>query len=263
MSEPCPPAFMRTPPPTEPGTPTAHSNPVRPAATVRRASTGSATAAPALTTIDASAPRCRSTRCRSTGDQDRDAGEPLVGDQQVRAAADHQHRQVVACDAAATRLQIVDGCAGVTNSAAAPPTRYVVIGPSGTFARPAASKRIAEIDALGSARVDVHWSSRSDPIVAAQRPSRSRAAPRRATRRCRHSPSRCRRRRRAALRRRSRSDRRAVASTPTASCGCASSTALTTSLPVTPGMGVGAARRRCRSARRHRRRRTRRGTRAT
>ena len=31
MSEPCPPAFMRTPPPTDPGTPTAHSRPVRPA----------------------------------------------------------------------------------------------------------------------------------------------------------------------------------------------------------------------------------------
>ena len=30
MSEPCPPAFMRTAPPTEPGTPTAHSNPRQP-----------------------------------------------------------------------------------------------------------------------------------------------------------------------------------------------------------------------------------------
>jgi hypothetical protein len=50
MSEPCPPAFIRTPPPTDPGTPTAHSKPARPAATVRRASTGSATAPPAVTT---------------------------------------------------------------------------------------------------------------------------------------------------------------------------------------------------------------------
>ena len=37
MSEPCPPAFMRTAPPIEPGTPTAHSKPVSPAAAVRRA----------------------------------------------------------------------------------------------------------------------------------------------------------------------------------------------------------------------------------
>ena len=40
MSEPWPPAFMRTAPPIEPGTPTAHSKPVSPAAAVRRATTG-------------------------------------------------------------------------------------------------------------------------------------------------------------------------------------------------------------------------------
>ncbi len=47
VSEPWPPAFMRMAPPTEPGTPTAHSRPRRPAAAVRRASTGRLTAAPA------------------------------------------------------------------------------------------------------------------------------------------------------------------------------------------------------------------------
>ena len=41
MSEPWPPAFIRTAPPIEPGTPTAHSKPVRPARRRRRASTGS------------------------------------------------------------------------------------------------------------------------------------------------------------------------------------------------------------------------------
>ena len=50
MSDPCPPAFIRTAPPTEPGTPTAHSNPVTDAAAVRRASTGRATPPPAVTT---------------------------------------------------------------------------------------------------------------------------------------------------------------------------------------------------------------------
>ena len=49
MSEPWPPAFMRTAPPTDPGTPTAHSNPVSPSATVRRASLGSGAPPPALT----------------------------------------------------------------------------------------------------------------------------------------------------------------------------------------------------------------------
>ena len=49
MSEPWPPAFMRTAPPTDPGTPTAHSRPMRPAATDRRARTGRLTAPPART----------------------------------------------------------------------------------------------------------------------------------------------------------------------------------------------------------------------
>ena len=51
MSLPWPPAFIRTAPPMLPGTPTAHSNPVSPNAAVRRASTGSATAAPATTRV--------------------------------------------------------------------------------------------------------------------------------------------------------------------------------------------------------------------
>ena len=50
-SPPWPPAFMRTAPPTEPGTPTAHSRPVSPAAALRRASTGRLTAEPARTSV--------------------------------------------------------------------------------------------------------------------------------------------------------------------------------------------------------------------
>ena len=48
-SEPWPPAFMRTAPPIEPGTPTAHSRPRSPAAAVVRARTGRLTAPPART----------------------------------------------------------------------------------------------------------------------------------------------------------------------------------------------------------------------
>ncbi len=47
MSDPWPPAFMRTAPPTDPGTPTAHDNPDHPASATRRARTGNASAAPA------------------------------------------------------------------------------------------------------------------------------------------------------------------------------------------------------------------------
>ena len=50
MSEPWPPAFIRTAPPIDPGTPTAHSKPVRPRAAHCRARTGNGTDDPARTT---------------------------------------------------------------------------------------------------------------------------------------------------------------------------------------------------------------------
>ncbi len=56
MSEPWPPAFMRTAPPTEPGTPTAHESPDHPASATRRARTGRDRAAPARTVGRTSAP---------------------------------------------------------------------------------------------------------------------------------------------------------------------------------------------------------------
>ncbi len=59
MFEPWPPAFIRIAPPTEPGTPTAHSRPCRPAAAVRRASTGRLSAAPARTWLPS---RCRASK---------------------------------------------------------------------------------------------------------------------------------------------------------------------------------------------------------
>ena len=46
ISEPWPPAFILTAPPTVPGTPTAHSNPVRPFEEVDLATTGSFAAPP-------------------------------------------------------------------------------------------------------------------------------------------------------------------------------------------------------------------------
>ena len=79
MSEPWPPAFMRSAPPIEPGTPTAHSNPVRPAATVRRASTGSGTAEPAVT--DARA--VDGDVAAQLGERDDDAVEAGVGHEHV------------------------------------------------------------------------------------------------------------------------------------------------------------------------------------
>ena len=94
---------MRTAPPIEPGTPTAHSKPVSPAAAVRRASTGRATAEPAVrprlrVDLDAVGP---------FGEADRHTGETGVGDQQVGAAADDQHGKLVPGDDVGDRLQIV------------------------------------------------------------------------------------------------------------------------------------------------------------
>ena len=93
---PWPPAFMRTAPPTEPGMPTKNSSPATPAAAVRRASTGRATAPPARTcgaTELASTDRTDVELLELTREHDRDAGEAVVGDEQVRTAADHEHRE--------------------------------------------------------------------------------------------------------------------------------------------------------------------------
>ena len=134
MSEPWPPAFIRTAPPIEPGTPTAHSNPVSPAAAVRRASTGSATPPPAV--HDGGSPRSgRTVRqidvAAELGDGDGDAGEARVGDEQVRAAPDDEHRQPRRRDGPRPRRPGRRASRARTNSAAGPPTRYVVSGASG------------------------------------------------------------------------------------------------------------------------------------
>ena len=85
VSEPWPPAFMRTAPPTEPGTPTAHSRPRSPAAAVRRARTGRLTAAAGhhLVAVDGDGLEPRS-------EGDGQAGEAGVGHEEVGAATDHQ-----------------------------------------------------------------------------------------------------------------------------------------------------------------------------
>ena len=97
MSEPWPPAFMRTAPPTEPGTPTAHDSPLHPASATRRASTGRATAAPARTTTGAAPPVQPARRQVDAGEpraeMQHDPVEPLVRHQQVGAAAEDEDRR--------------------------------------------------------------------------------------------------------------------------------------------------------------------------
>ena len=117
MSAPCPPAFMRTAPPIEPGTPTAHSNPVNPQDTVRRATTGSDAAAPAVTSepswvISANA----SPRVKATPSKPRSATRRFEPRPTARVATP------VARTAAASAARSSSSSTR-TNRAAGPPTR--------------------------------------------------------------------------------------------------------------------------------------------
>ena len=117
MSEPWPPAFIRTAPPIEPGTPTAHSKPVSPARTVRRATTGSAAAPPARTTVPATSIRAKaSPSTRAT------PGNPASATSRFEPLPTTRVGTPVAATAAATAVRSSIDRAS-TNRAAAPPTR--------------------------------------------------------------------------------------------------------------------------------------------
>ena len=87
MSDPCPPAFIRTAPPIDPGTPTAHSNPVSPAAADRRATTGRKRRAAGhhVMAFDGD-------RRERVAEADDEPAEPGIGHQQVRPLPEHEHR---------------------------------------------------------------------------------------------------------------------------------------------------------------------------
>ena len=118
MSEPCPPAFMRTAPPIDPGTPTAHSNPVRPALAVRRATTGSRAAAPARTggPVDLD-------RAERRAEVDGEPGESCVGHQQVRPVADDEQSMPVSPPSPGRGGPGQRRSSTSRDSAAGPPTR--------------------------------------------------------------------------------------------------------------------------------------------
>ena len=102
---PCPPAFIRTAPPTDPGMPDEELEAAEP----RRRGRG----APAPAARPRRPPR-RGRRSRSTSScsnappsDERDPVEAGVGDEQVRAAADHEHRHVGAAEHVGDRREIV------------------------------------------------------------------------------------------------------------------------------------------------------------
>ena len=154
MSEPCPPAFIRTAPPIEPGTPTAHSKPRQPGggsaagerpaarrhrrrATARRSpSTARRSRRPASATLTAMPGNRRRRRAGSSPGRRRAPAAPTP----PRAAADGG--------------QVVE-VRGRASSAAGPPTRYVVSGPSGasrTAIGPSSRRPPPRRPAIGEAR---------------------------------------------------------------------------------------------------------------
>ena len=104
MSAPCPPAFMRTAPPIEPGTPTAHSKPVSPAAALSAGDDREAgrAAGPNRRAVDLH-------DGEALTEQDHDPVEPVVGDEQIGAPADDQHGHVGPPSAPRPELEVARG----------------------------------------------------------------------------------------------------------------------------------------------------------
>ena len=225
MSDPCPPAFIRTAPPSEPGTPTAHSKPRHPAAARRRATTGRANPDPPRahgasdsSGITSSPPRPVTTTAIPGNPS---SATSRFDPRPTTSTGNSDAARAAATASRSSRLR------ARTSKAAAPPSRYVVNGASET-SRSARSPSISTARSVRSAR------SRLTPTSA----SGGGRSPLRATWRCRHSPSRCTRRPSptSPARNEMMSSRRG--SQTTRAFGCASSTASTTKRPVTPGIGV-------------------------
>ena len=129
ICDPWPPAFIFTAPPIDPGMPTAHSKPVRLSAAVSRASGCSPTRASCLNGLSGPVDL---DRLELTPEGDDEPGEPCVGHQHVRSPPDHEHRE----GSAHGGESVMAGgqpllVAGQNEIAARPPTRYVVLAPSG------------------------------------------------------------------------------------------------------------------------------------
>ena len=176
MSEPCPPAFIRTAPPIDPGTPTAHSNPVSPTAAVRRATTGSAAPPPAVT-IEPSMSMSEANSVMLTAIPAKPSSATSRLDPRPTTSTGRPEARRAA--ATARRSSTVRAR---TNRAAGPPTLYVVIGASGSSLVASDPRTRAAMSALAS------------PVLTPPSGgSGGRGSPRGAWR-CPRSPSRCTRR---------------------------------------------------------------------
>ena len=160
MSEPWPPAFIRTAPPIEPGTPTAHSKPVSPALTLARATRGRKAAAPAVTAVPVDVdPGER------VAQQHGHAGEPGVGHQQVGPLPHHQHVDAGGGDGRGHPGQVL-GVAGLHEQRGRPPDPVGRQGRQG-YRRPgqAVEGGRRRLDALGRRRSRARGHPRSSSIA--------------------------------------------------------------------------------------------------
>jgi hypothetical protein len=117
MSDPCPPAFMRTAPPMEPGTPTAHSKPANPSWTECLATTGRLAPPPATIRVPSTSTASNPPPNCST----RPAYPPS-------ATSRLEPRPTIATGTGPPAVAVAIArnswrSAGRTNTAAAPPTR--------------------------------------------------------------------------------------------------------------------------------------------
>ena len=129
-SAPWPPAFILTAPPTDPGTPTAHSRPERPSCTTassqdRKRSRRSCYHSWPILNLDC---------CEAFAHRHGDAFEPRVADKQIRSPADAQHsesrhaRRVRDGEKVVGRLGFYEHTCGATDAVGRQrPDRYVLL----------------------------------------------------------------------------------------------------------------------------------------
>ena len=118
QSPPWQPAFMNTPPPTEPGTPTKMCNPASPRSAVRRAAIGAGSPAPMVAVAPSTASKSSPLPSRMTS-----ASSPSSGNSRLEPRPTTNHGTPLAAANATARAtsSVVEG----SSTVAGPPIRYV------------------------------------------------------------------------------------------------------------------------------------------
>ena len=193
-----------------------------PAFAAWRASTGSGDRAPG---VDPRPCRIDVDAFELAAEHDRDAGEAGVGDEQVRTAADDEHRDLGrATEHAAAIARRSASRSARTSTASGPPQRYVVSGADGASRSTRPGQPIGERGGDAGDRGARH-ESRPEPDVGHGGEIAGAEGQHEVARRARSAPG-------------PRRDRRGRGRYATGSAGWRSRTACRTRRPETPGIGV-------------------------